>query len=321
MGAWNELLEEFRSLPTDEARGSWLQSQMTEALTVIGSLRAPTDGQPRQVLSYMSGYLQRPDATPESIQISSEDLNGLMGVIFGMQWDRGLTLILHTPGGSIAATQTIVQYLRSKFDYLEVIVPAYAMSGGTMISLASDRIVMGKPSQLGPIDPQMGGRSAQAIVDQFEAAKAAILGYEENGTHVPGNVQAAHLWAPLLQSMGPALLQEARNSLAYGEQMVAQWLASYELLKPGFDPAAVAHYFSDAGTHKNHGRRIDVEEATAQGLTIDLLEDNQDLQEAVLTAYHVQTLMFEHSNVTKALSTDHGRRWVRNFPRTIPTLV
>jgi len=66
----------------------------------------------------------------------------------------------------------------SQFSYIEVIVPTYAMSAGTMISLASNKIIMGRQSQLGPIDPQMpiGGRyvSAQSIVDQFEKAKEEI---------------------------------------------------------------------------------------------------------------------------------------------------
>ena len=94
-------------------------------------------------------------------------------------------------------------YLRSKFNDIEVIVPTYAMSAGTMISLAANRIVMGRQSQLGPIDPQflMGQRaqSARAVVDQFEEAKKEIL----------EDAAAAGVWFPILQTFGPALLQEA----------------------------------------------------------------------------------------------------------------
>lgn len=68
---------------------------------------------------------------------------------------------------------------------------------------------MGRQSQLGPIDPQfvMGQRaqSARAIVDQFEQAKSEIL----------QNAAAAGAWFPILQTVGPALLQEARNALDY----------------------------------------------------------------------------------------------------------
>lgn len=124
-----------------------------------------------------------------------------MSVLHGMDWDKPLTLILHTPGGITNAAETIVRYLRSKVSRIEVIVPAYAMSAGTMMSLASDLIVMGRQSQLGPTDPQMmmGGApvSARAVVDQFEAAKTEIL----------ANPGTARAWTPILQTVGPALLQ------------------------------------------------------------------------------------------------------------------
>lgn len=58
-----------------------------------------------------------------------------MSVMFGMDWNKGLTLVLHTPGGVTNAAETLVAYLRSKFNYIEVIVPTFAMSAGTMISL------------------------------------------------------------------------------------------------------------------------------------------------------------------------------------------
>jgi len=53
------------------------------------------------------------------------------------------------------AAQTIVDYLRSKFSTIEVLVPTYAMSAGTMIALGCDRVFMGRQSQLGPTDPQL----------------------------------------------------------------------------------------------------------------------------------------------------------------------
>lgn len=260
---------------------------------------------------YSSGFLQKPQAPPQNLQIVHEDINGLMSVIFGMNWDRHLTVVLHTPGGVTNAAETIVSYLRSKFTHIEVIVPTLAMSAGTMISLSADRVVMGRQSQLGPIDPQMpvgAGRyvSAVAIVDQFETAKAEIL----------ANLSAAHVWAPILQSLGPALLQEAQNALAYGESMVARWLASY-MFKGTPDAVTrglrVAGHFSDASTHKSHGRRIDRDEARLQGVVIEDLEDDQDLQEAVLTAYHLTTIVFEQSPTTKLLMSATGRQWIKNW--------
>ena len=56
-----------------------------------------------------------------------------MAGIHGHDFNKGLLLILHTPGGSAEAAQTIVEYLRSKFDAIDVLIPTYAMSAGTMI--------------------------------------------------------------------------------------------------------------------------------------------------------------------------------------------
>jgi len=170
MPAWADLLDQFNA-QADDKKGAWLLANQTQALQAISKLRKD-----RNVLLYGSAFLQKPQAPAPTTQITPEDINGFMSTLYGMQWDKGLCLVLHTPGGVTNATESIVAYLRSKFTDLEVIVPAFAMSAGTMISLASDRIVMGRQSQLGPIDPQFffGGRSlsARAVVDQFERAKA-----------------------------------------------------------------------------------------------------------------------------------------------------
>lgn len=311
MPSWNELLEECNSQPDDVAKGRWIVEKQNATLSKIGQLRGSAQGQPRHVLLYGSAFLQKPSVPADRTMITHEDLNGFMSVIYGMDWSRGLTIVLHTPGGVTNAAESIVSYLRSKFSDVEVVVPALAMSAGTMLSLASDRIVMGRQSQLGPIDPQMGlggGRtvSAMAVVEQFERAKREVL--EDQA--------AAHVWAPIVQSLGPALLQEAQNALDYSESMVARWLAE-GMLKNQPDAASaglsVAHHFNDASTHKSHGRRIGRDEARLQGVVVEDLEQDQELQEAVLTSYHLMTITFEQSPSTKVLWSDAGRTWVKNW--------
>lgn len=305
MAAWTELIRELQGLPDDE-KGAWLERKLFNALQEIGRMRGN-----RNVLFYGSAFLQKPFAPPHSTQLTHEELNGFMSCLFGMQWDRGLTLILHTPGGVTNAAETIVQYLLSKFPEIEVIVPTFAMSAGTMISLASDRIVMGRQSQLGPIDPQMpiNGKyvSARAIVDQFKTAKGEIS----------QNLSLAHVWAPILSSLGPALLEEAQNALEYGERMVGEWLAA-RMFKDKPDPKAigeiVAKYFNAAEKHKSHGRRIGRDEARDQGVIIEDLEDDQNLQDVVLTAYHLMTILFEQSAAVKIIYSNHGQTWIKNAP-------
>jgi ClpP class serine protease len=305
MPSWNDLLQELEAQPTDDAKSAWLKAKQNEALASVSQRR---HGQ--NVLFYASAFLQKPQLPGQNLQITHEEINGFMSTIYGMDWNKGLTLLLHTPGGVTNAAETVVEYLRSKFHYIEVIIPTFAMSAGTMISLAANRLIMGRQSQLGPIDPQMpvGGRfvSARAIVDQFDRAKLDVL----------SNRDLAHVWAPILQTLGPALLQEAQNALDYGERMVAKWLAAYMFqLAPQADALAeeTAKFFNDATTHKSHGRCINREEARAHHIAIEDLEGDQLLQEAVLTVYHLATIIFEKTPATRILGSHHGRMWVKNW--------
>ncbi|HFE53660.1 MAG TPA: serine protease [Bacteroidetes bacterium] len=300
MPSWNELVEEFERQPAE-----FLRRRLQDSLRAIGDRRGG-----RNVIFYASAFLQKPDIPQHMIQITHEDVNGFMSCLYGMNWKRGLTLILHTPGGVTNAAESIVGYLYEKFRDIEVVVPTFAMSAGTMISLAADRVIMGRQSQLGPIDPQipMGGRfvSAQAVVEQFRQARKEIL----------RDTRLAHVWYPILQSIGPALLQEAQNAIGYSERMVANWLAR-RMFSRRQDAHAVAKdvakFFRDASVHLSHGRRIDREEAKRQGLVVEDLEDDQDLQEAVLTAYHLMTIAFEKTPATKVIESNHDRRWIKNW--------
>lgn len=302
MPAWDDLVREFNAQPDNE-KPDWVKTRLTAALAEVARLRDSN------VLLYGSAFLQKPQVPAISLMVNGEDMNGFMSTIYGMDWGKPLSLLLHTPGGDPNAAGSIVAYLRSKFPGLEVIVPSFAMSAGTLISLGSDRVVMGRQSQLGPIDPQMrlGGRSvsARAVVEQFEQAKAEIK----------SDLTLAHVWVPILQSLGPALLQEAQNALAYSETMASTWLAQYML---DGDPdavakgAAIAEHFNDAMTHKSHGRRIDRDEAESVGVRTESLESSQPLQEAVLTAYHLMTILFTRTPCARLIWSHAGSSWVKN---------
>ena len=187
MPNWSTLLTEFEKQRTPEKKQAWAERRFNGLLTKIAARRDTN------VIVYASGFLQKPMVPSLLTSISHEDMNGLMCTVNGLDFDKGLSLILHTPGGDMAATETIIDYLRSKFEYLETIVPMYAMSGGTMIALGSDLIVMGRQSQLGPIDAQIplwnGTVSAYSIISQFRQAKEEIL--KDRNT--------AAAWAPILQ--------------------------------------------------------------------------------------------------------------------------
>ncbi len=302
MPSWSDLQGEFHRIEPDK-RGDQVAKRIREAVGLIAERYG------RNVLYYASSFLQKPQIPGLFTAINMEDINGFMAGVHGHDFSKGLLLILHTPGGMAEAAQTIVDYLRSKFSAIDVLVPTYAMSAGTMIALGCDRIVMGRQSQLGPTDPQLivGNRpfSAHSIVEQFEEAKGEIC----------GNPILAHAWAPVLRSFGPALLQEARKSIAYGQTLVRDWLKKY-MFSGRSDPAALAEAVAEhfgGNQHGSHGRRIDRDEARRQGLEVIDLEDDQDLQEEVLTLYHLSTIAFEMGPAAKSVVSSNNRLWIKNM--------
>jgi hypothetical protein len=309
MASWSELTDEFQALPDDAARSAWIHRRCIASLADVATARKSN------AIFYGSGFLQKIDVPAPILSVVHEDINGFMAAMHGLDCSRPLTLILHTPGGSANAAESIIGYLRNKVSELEVIVPTIAASAGTMMALGADRIVMGKQSQLGPIDPQftnpMRSMSAQSVVDQFEMAKAEIA----------ANPILAHAWAPILSSIGPALIQEAQNALTYGQRMVSNWLTQYMFRgdpNAAAKAAAVAKHFNDSNLHRSHGRRIDRDEAIKQGLTIESLEVDQSFQDSVLTAYHVATLLFEKSPCCKIIWNSSGAMWIKNWAPAMP---
>ena len=127
----------------------------------------------RNAIIYYSGWLQKPEV--RGTEVNDEDKNGFMTVIHRLDRSKGLDLILHTPGGETAATESLVDYLRAMFGSdIRAIVPQLAMSAGTMIACACSKIIMGKHSSLGPIDPQYMGLSAHGVIEEFERAYGEI---------------------------------------------------------------------------------------------------------------------------------------------------
>src|SRR5688572_13436447 len=101
MGNWNEVLKEIKS-GHDEVRRTYL-----------AKLHKLTK---RNVLCYYSGWLQKTGANFNNVvSITDEDKGGFMSCFYGMDFKSGLDLVLHTPGGRVSATESLIHYLRSKF--------------------------------------------------------------------------------------------------------------------------------------------------------------------------------------------------------------
>jgi len=104
-----------------------------------------------------------------SNMIGLEDAQSIISAIKATPRDMPIDLVLHTPGGLVLAAMQIARAVEAHPAKVTVFVPIYAMSGGTLIALAADEIVMGEFSMLGPIDPQIMGVSAASILAARDA--------------------------------------------------------------------------------------------------------------------------------------------------------
>ncbi|NPV69390.1 MAG: hypothetical protein HPY55_01935 [Firmicutes bacterium] len=101
---------------------------------------------------------------PIARYINIEDSEQVLRAIRLTPDDLPIDLILHTPGGLVLAAEQIALAIKRHKGKVTVFVPHYAMSGGTMLALAADEIVMDENAVLGPVDPQVGSYPAASIV-------------------------------------------------------------------------------------------------------------------------------------------------------------
>jgi ClpP class serine protease len=107
--------------------------------------------------------------------IDLEDSEEVLRAIQMTGEDVPLDIVLHTPGGLVLAALQIARAIRGHRAKVTVFVPHYAMSGGTLIALAADEIVMCPHSVLGPIDPQLGQSPAASILKVVEQKPVAEI--------------------------------------------------------------------------------------------------------------------------------------------------
>ena len=189
-------------------------------------------------------------------------------------------MILHTPGGEVAATESLIDYLKAMFgDNIRAIVPQLAMSAGTMIACSCKEIVMGKHSSLGPVDPQFRGTPAHGIKEEFERAYKEI---KIDQAKIP-------VWQPILAKYPPAFVGECEKAIIWSEEIVAECLKT-GMFKGEADAEQKAKaIISEIGDHaltKSHSRHLSAQRCKEIGLKIINLETDQDLQEKVLSVHH-----------------------------------
>ncbi|WP_430535976.1 S49 family peptidase [Listeria rocourtiae] len=258
----------------------------------------------RNVVVYYSGFLQQQNAGSNLVSINDADMSGFMSVFYGLDYSKGLDIVLHTPGGDIGATEAIVNYIKSLFgNDFRIIVPHTAFSAGTMIACASKEILMAKHSNLGPIDPQLGALACQAIVNEVEKAKADIN----------ASVNNRFLWEPILSKYSPTLIDTCEKAIELSDEMVTKWLGENMFCEDSDSlnrAKEVVKFLGSRNEQKMHSRHINKDKAREYGLKIVDIEDNQNLQDAILSLHHIVRIILEQTEIVKIIQNQNGGDYI-----------
>lgn len=297
MPTWNQINAEIDAQNEQNACDLTRKKYLGE----LSSLRG------RPAIAYYSGFLQKKlhdgRAHPE-VAISDHDMNGFMAAVNGLPRDQGLDLILHTPGGDIEATRALVEYLYQMFGKdITVIVPQIAMSAGTMIACSAKEIIMGKQSCLGPTDPHFNGLPAMGILAEVDRAIQEIK--QEPLKQI--------IWQQVFAKYPPAFILNCERAVAGARAMVKEWLKN-NMLRSSVDPEHCSEQtitnLMDYDRTSGHNHHFLLNKCKAMGLTIVELENNQRLQDAVLSVHHSFMAAFTRTNAIKLVENNQGSSWI-----------
>lgn len=293
MGSWSEILSEI-----DSNAGNEIAILNDKRLQLMEAISRYTE---RNVISYYSGWLTKSESP--DIEINDSDKNAFMENIYKMDKSKGLDLILHTPGGGIAATESLVDYLHSMFNGdIRAIIPQMAMSAGTMIALSCSSIIMGNHSNLGPVDPQNRGISCQEALDEFEKAK----------DEVRADNSSLGLWQVLISKYTPTFLISCQNALEWSKTFATDWISKNPSIADD-KKEGIINLFVDHSESKSHDRHISKAKCKEVGLSITDMEDDNTLQDLILSLHHCYMILFDKSIVVKVVENQLGATYWRMF--------
>jgi ATP-dependent protease ClpP protease subunit len=299
MPNWNQVLGEIQS---EDAK---LQNRAIGAVDVVRRryLKRLHKTTGRPIIAYYSGWLTNPDAP--GIDVNDEDKNAFMMAVHGLDKTVGLDLILHTPGGGMAAAESLVDYLRRMFGKdIRAIVPHMAMSAGTMIACTCRSILLAKHSALGPIDPQIGGLPAAAVKKELERALAEIK----------ADPAALQIWQFILNKYNPTFIGQCEQAVDWAKDFVRKHLEDnmfFGEADASTKAGIIVDALSDVDVHKSHARHIHIDACEKLGLKIERLEDNDALQDAVLTVHHCYMHGLSVSGASKIVENHKGTAFMK----------
>jgi len=184
-----------------------------------------------------------------------DDLSEILEGVSGNQID----LIIQTPGGIVDAVEKFVTVLRQREKRYRVIVPSIAKSGGTVIAMSAEKILLGINSELGPIDPQFLMPDLGPVPCQFIA---------DDETQ-----------SPTVRALANSAVVRMRN---LAEKILSEGMLNG---KSSSELEEVIKKVSSSDTYHSHGAVIDYSEAESLGLAVEWMKPQDDLWRQVWLLY------------------------------------
>lgn len=258
----------------------------------------------RNIIAYYSGWLSKPGILQNDL--NDEDKNGFMMAVHKLDKKKGLDLILHTPGGGIAATESIVNYLHKMFNKdVRAIVPQIAMSAGTMMACSCKKILMAEHSNLGPIDPHLNGIPARGVTEEFKRA------FKE----IKADPVKLRVWEPILSQYRPAYLSQCENAIKWSNQFVEDHLTAV-MFGGGAGARKKAKRITrallDYTRNRTHSRHFHLEDCRKMGLDVERIEDDPQLQDLILTVHHCYMHALMNTTAFKIIENQNGVAFVKH---------
>lgn len=164
--------------------------------------------------------------------------------------------------------------------------------------MSCKEIIMGHQSSLGPIDPQMGGVACQAVLDEFRRAV----------NEVRINPASLGLWQTIIGKLNPTFLTACEDALTWSETLATKWIQE---VNHSVNIEDIKDTFLDHKNSYSHSRHISKDDCRKAGLNITDLENDQDLQENVLSLHHCYMILVDMINVSKIVENQDGKCYLQ----------
>jgi len=215
--------------------------------------------------------------------------------------EGNVDILIHSPGGVVEVTESIVGMLHAKFKDIRFAIPNMAKSAATLLAFSGSLILMDARSELGPIDPQLQYMTIDG--PKWEAAQDILSGFQDAIEDLrKKGPEASSAYVPLLSKYTIGMLRECKNANALSRSLAETWLSLYMFAgEDGEKAKEIAHFFVERDKSHSHSRAFGIDVCIEEGLKIlDLRKnDNRNLGRLLWKLWCLLYIECQHTDICK----------------------